>query len=149
KKVPTGYTSGRIFHYLQGASLAAAGLAEKDLNAVPTPNFVEGIKLFMAGRVDAGYIPFNSGIGKQAMVKIPGGWRYLSIGNASDATQKAAAFLPTSRTLQVKPSEKATGVVDDPTVLLQVDIALFAGAHVSDDVVYKVVKTMSASKPDL
>lgn len=149
KKVPTVYTSGRIFHYLQGASLAAGGLGEKDLNGVPTPNFVEGIKLFMAGRVDAGYIPFNSGIGKQAMVKIPGGWRYLSIGNASDATQKAAAFLPTSRTVLVKPSEKATGVVDDPTVLLQVDIALFAGAHVSDDVVYKVVKTMAASKADL
>jgi TRAP transporter TAXI family solute receptor len=149
KKVPTVYSSGRIFHYLQGASLAAAGLSENDLNGVPTPNFVEGIKLFMAGRADAGYIPFNSGIGKQAMAKVPGGWRYLSIGDAPDATKKASAFLPTSRTVKLKPNKNATGVVANPTVLLQVDVAMFAGAHVPDDVVYKMVKVIFENKPAL
>jgi hypothetical protein len=149
KKVPVGYPSGRIFHYLQGASLAAVGLSDKDLAGVPTPNFVEGVKLFMAGRVDAGYIPFNSGIGKQAMATIPGGWRYLSIGDAADANAKASAFLPTSRTVKLKPNPNATGVVDDPTVLLAVDVAMFAGAQVPDDIVYKVVKTVFENKPDL
>jgi TRAP transporter TAXI family solute receptor len=149
KKIPVGYPSGRIFHYLQGASLAAAGLSEADVEGVPAPNFVEGVKAFMAGRTDAGYIPFNSGIGKQAMATIPGGWRYLSIGDAADADAKANAFLPTSRTVKMKPNPNATGVVDDPTVLLAIDVAMFTGAHVSDEVVYKVVKTMFENKPDL
>lgn len=149
KRVPVGYSSGRIFDYLQRASLAAAGLHERDLVGVPAPNFVEGVKAFMAGRTDAAYIPFNSGIGKQAMATIPGGWRYLSIGNAPDATQKANAVLPTSRTLKLKPGKNATGVVDDPTVLLAVDVAVFAGAKVSDDVVYKLVKTTYENKPEL
>lgn len=149
KKIPVGYPSGRIFHYLQGASLAAAGLSETDLEGVPAPNFVEGVKAFMAGRTDAGYIPFNSGIGKQAMVTIPGGWRYLSIGDAADADAKANAFLPTARTVKLKPNPNATGVVDDPTVLLAIDVAMFTGANVSDEVVYKVVKTIFENKPDL
>jgi uncharacterized protein len=149
KKVPAVYSSGRIFSYLQDASLAAAGLTPKDVVSVPTPNFVVGIKAFMEGRTDAGYIPFNSGIGKQAMAKVPGGWRYLSIGNAPDTSAKAAAALPTSRTVKIKPGKNATGVVDDPTVLLAVDVAMFTNAKVPDDVVYKVVKTIYAGKPEL
>jgi TRAP transporter TAXI family solute receptor len=149
KKIPVGYPSGQIFAYLQNASLAAAGLSEKDVVGVPAPNFVEGVKAFMAGRTDAGYIPFNSGIGKQAMATVPGGWRYLSIGNAPDMDAKANAALPTSRTVKLKPNPNATGVVDDPTVLLAIDVAMFAGKHVPDDVVYKVVKMMFENKPDL
>jgi len=149
KKVPSVYSSGRIFAYLQNASLAAAGLSEKDVIGVPAPNFVEGIKAFMDGRTDAGYIPFNSGIGKQAMAKIPGGWRYLSIGNAPDASKKASDYLPTSRIIALHPGKNATGVIENPTVLLGVDVAMFAGAQVSEDVVYKLVKTVFEDKPEL
>jgi TRAP transporter TAXI family solute receptor len=149
KKVPGIYSSGRIFAYLQDAWLAAAGLSPKDVTIVPAPNFVVGVKAFMDGRTDAGYIPFNAGIGKEAMAKLPGGWRYLSTGTAPDADEKMAAILPTSRTVKIKPGKNATGVVDDPTVLLAVDIAMFANAKVPDDVVYKVVKTIFAGKPAL
>jgi uncharacterized protein len=149
KKVPGVYSSGRIFVNLQNATLVAAGLNPKDVVIVPAPNFVVGVKAFMDGRTDAGYIPLNTGIGKQAMAKVPGGWRYLSIGNKPGADEKMAAILPTSRSVKVKPGKNATGVVDDPTVLLAVDIAMFANAKVPDDVVYKVVKTIYAGKPDL
>ena len=149
KKVPAVYSSGRIFAYLQNASLAAAGLSEKDVVSVPAPNFVIGIKAFMDGRTDAGYIPINAGIGKQAMAKIPGGWRYLSIGDAPDASAKANAYLPTSRTVKLKPNKNLTGVVANPTVLLGIDIALFTSAKVPDDVVYKLVMTMFKAKPEL
>jgi uncharacterized protein len=149
KKVPSVYSSGRIFAYLQGAEMAAGGLSPKDVIGVPAPNFVVGVKAFMDGRTDAGYIPLNSGIGKQAMAKIPGGWRYLTIGNSPDADKRADVALPTSRTVKIKPGPKATGVVEDPTVLLNIDIALFTSANVSDDVIYKLVKAMYANKPEL
>jgi uncharacterized protein len=149
KKVPAVYSSGRIFAYLQDAWLAAAGLSDKDVVSVPMSNFVVGIKAFTEGRTDAGYIPFNSGAGKEAMAKIPGGWRYLSTGTAPDADAKAEAALPTARTVKIKPSKAATGVSDDPTTLIAIDVAMFTNASVPEDVVYKVVKTIYEGKPDL
>ncbi len=149
KKVPSVYSSGRIFAYLQNASLAAGGLSENDVVGVPVPNFVVGVQAFIEGRTDAGYIPINAAIGKQAMAKIPGGWRYLSIGDAPDANAKASAYLPTSRTVKLTPNKNLTGVVANPTVLLGIDIVLFTSAKVPDDVVYKVVMTIFKSKPEL
>ena len=149
KKVPGVYSSGRIFAYLQDAWLAAAGLSPKDVTIVPAPNFVVGVKAFMDGRTDAAYVPFNSGIGKEAMAKIPGGWRYLSTGGAPDADEKAAAALPTARTVKIKSGKNATGVADNPTTLIAIDVAMFTNANVPEDVVYKVVKTIYAGKPEL
>ncbi len=149
KKIPGVYSSGQIFNYLQKAWLAANGMTEKDVTIIPASNFVVGIKAFMAGRTDAAYIPFNAGIGKQAMAKIPGGWRYLSTGTAPDADAKATAALPTARTVKIKPSKKATGVVDNPTTLIAIDVAVFTNKDVPDDVVYKIVKAVYGGKPNL
>lgn len=149
KKIPAVYSSGRIFAYLQKAWLAAAGLKESDVVAVPMAQFVLGVKAFMEGRTDAAYVPYNSGIGKEAMAKIPGGWRYLSTGTAENADDKASEALPTSRTVVVKPSKNATGVVDDPTTLLAIDVAMFTNKDVPDDVVYKIVKAVYEGKEDL
>ena len=149
KKVVGGYSSGLIFNYLQNAALATAGLSTKDLEIVPSPNFVAGVKVFMAGRADAGYIPLNSGIGKQAMAKIPGGWKYLTFDGSDEAAKKMAVALPTSRPGKVSPGKNAPGVVADPTHMVQIDFTVFTGAHVPDDVVYKVVKTVYENKPDL
>ena len=149
KKVPGVYSSGRIFAYLQEAWLAAAGMTPKDVTVIPASNFVVGVKAFMDGRTDAAYIPFNSGIGKQAMAKIPGGWHYLSTGTASDADAKAEAALPTARTVKIKASKAATGVMENPTTLIAIDVAMFTNKDVPDDVVYKVVKAVYEGKPDL
>ena len=149
KKVPGVYSSGRIFAYLQRAWLAAAGMTEKDVVIVPVPNFVIGIKAFMDGRTDAGYIPLNAGIGKQAMAKIPGGWHYLSTGTVANADAKASAALPTARTVTIKPGKHATGVLGKPTVLTAIDVAMFTNKDVPDDVVYKLVKTVYAGKAQL
>jgi uncharacterized protein len=149
KKIPGVYSSGVIFAYLHRAWLAAAGMAEKDVTIVPASNFVVGVKAFMEGRTDAAYVPFNSGIGKQAMAKIPGGWHYLSTGTVPNADEKAGEALPTARTVKIKPGKNATGVTDNPTTLIAIDVAMFTNASVPDDVVYKIVKTVYEGKPDL
>jgi len=149
KKIPAVYSSGRIFAYLQNAWMAAAGLKESDVVPVPMPNFVVGIKAFTEGRTDAAYIPFNSGAGKEAMAKIPGGWRYLSTGTADNADDKASEALPTARTVKIKPNSNATGVEDDPTTLIAIDVTMFTNKDVPEDVVYKVVKTIFENKPGL
>jgi len=149
KKVPVGFNSGRIFHFLMGAALATAGMTDKDFQGVPTPNFIEGAKAFMAGRTDAAYFPLNAGISKQAMATVPGGWRYLDFDGSPGGAKKMTEFTPTSMPAVVKPGPNATGVVDDPTHLVRVDILLMAGKDVPDDVVYKVVKTAYEGKVDL
>ena len=149
KKIPVGFNSGRIFHFLQGAALATAGLSDKDVQGIPTPNFVEGAKLFMSGRSDAAYFPLNAAISKQAMATVPGGWRYLNFDGSEVGARKMEAFTPTATAEPVKPNPNATGVETDPTYLVRVDILFLAGAHVADDVVYKVVKTAYEGKADL
>ena len=149
KKVPGIYSSGKIFAYLQRAWLAAAGMSEKDVTIVPASNFVVGVKAFMDGRTDAAYIPFNSGIGKQAMAKIPGGWHYLSTGTVANADDKAETALPTARTVTIKPGKNATGILGKPTTLVAIDVAMFTNKDVPEDVVYRLVKTVYAGKSDL
>lgn len=149
KKVPGVYSSGRIFAYLQEAWLAAAGMKPGDVTMAPMPNFVVGIKAFTEGRTDAAYIPFNSGAGKEAMAKIPGGWRYLSTGTIPNADEKASEALPTARTVKIKPGKAATGVDDNPTTLIAIDVAMFTNKDVPDDVVYKIVKTAYEGKAEL
>jgi TRAP-type uncharacterized transport system substrate-binding protein len=56
---------------------------------------------------------------------------------------------PSARLVPMTPSKKRTGVVDDPTYMIEVDFFVLAGAHVADEVVYELVKTMHANKPDL
>lgn len=142
KRIPGIYASGKIFAYLQRAWLAAAGMSEKDVTIVPASNFVVGVKAFMNGRTDAAYVPFNSGIGKQAMAKIPGGWHYLSTGTVANASAKAEAALPTARVVTIKPGKHATGILGKPTHLIAIDVDIFTNKDVSDDVVYKLVKTV-------
>jgi TRAP transporter TAXI family solute receptor len=148
KRVPVGYVSGKIFHYLAAATLATAGMTEKDLKGIPVPGFVEGVNQFMNGRADAAYIPFNAAVGREAMASVPGGWRYLSVGNAPGVATAMQKVLP-SRPHENHPNKSAIGVVADPTWLLQVDFTLIAGANVPEDVVYKVTKTMYENKSEL
>lgn len=148
KTISSEYTSGRIFHYYSKAILSTAGLTHKDFKAVPTPNFVTAIKNFAQNRVDAAIVPFNAGIGKKAMATMKGGWRYVTI-EASGARADVAKILPSSRLVQKTPSKKATGVAANPTTMIELDFFLLAGAHVSDEVVYNLVKTMHANKPAL
>ena len=150
KRIPSDYTSGRIFHYLTEAILATAGLTHENFKQVPVPNFVAGINAFIQGRVDAAYIPMNSGIGKKAMASIPGGWRFVTFDGSPAAQPKVAGVLPSSRTEALSPKKKGReGVAADPTTMLVVDFYVIGGAHVADEVVYNLVKTMHANKSDL
>lgn len=149
KRIPSDYTSGRIFHYLTEAILATAGHTHKDFKQVPVPNFVAGINAFIQGRVDAAYIPMNSGIGKKAMASIRGGWQFVDFDGSAAAQPKVAGVLPSSRTEELSPKKGREGVAIDPTTMLVVDFYVVGGAHVPDDVVYALVKTMYENKPDL
>jgi hypothetical protein len=149
KKVPIEYTSGRIFHFLSNALLNTEGLTNKDLNGVPTPNFITGAKLLMAGRADAAYFPLNTAIAKQANATIKGGIRYVKMGCTADTKAKIKQIVPAATLGMARPGKNATAVVEDPTCFINVMFTVVTGKHVPEDVVYNLVKTMYANKPAL
>jgi hypothetical protein len=148
-RIATGYTSGKIFHYYMTAALATAGLTEDDFKKVPMPNFVAAINGMSQGRIDAALIPMNAGVGKKAMAEMQDGWRYLSLGNDAGAAAAVEKALPSGRLVEKSPSKALTGVVDDPTRMVEVDFFVIAGAHVDDETVYRLTKAMYENKPDL
>jgi TRAP transporter TAXI family solute receptor len=149
KKLPGVFTGGRIFHFLQKAALATDNMTDKDVNIVPTPNFVAGVKLFMAGRADAAYMPLNAGISKQANATVKGGIRYLKTDCSAAGEDRLQAIVPPASMGRVKPAKNQTGVIENPTCLVNVPFTLVTGVHVPDDVVYKVVMTIYKNKKSL
>jgi TRAP transporter TAXI family solute receptor len=149
KRVPSGYNSGRTFHFYSNAALASASITIDDTKKVPNPNFVSAITALEEGRVDAALIPMNVGAGKKAMATMSDGWRYLSLDDSAEAKAAVSLNLPSARIVSVKPDASKTGVIADPTNMIEVDFYLVAGADVADDAVYELVKTMAENKDSL
>ncbi|MDC7226982.1 MAG: TAXI family TRAP transporter solute-binding subunit [Spirochaetales bacterium] len=145
KKISSEYSGGRTFHYYSEALLGASGVSSDDFQLVPTPSFVTAIKNFSQGIVDAAIITLNVSAGKEAMATMSEGWRYLNIdydGELPDISE----YFPSAKLTLMSPADDATGVVDDPTVMIETKFFLICGSHVPDDVVYEVVKTLYSNK---
>ncbi|MEH6404172.1 MAG: TAXI family TRAP transporter solute-binding subunit [Sneathiella sp.] len=148
-KLPSGYNSGRTFHYYSNAALATGGMDIEGAQKVPMPNFVKAINAMAQGRVDAALVPMNAGVGKKAMATMKDGWRYVSLGNSPEAQAAVTKNLPSARIVSVSPNKGKTGVTTDPTHMIEVDFYVLVGAHVADDVVYELTKTMHENKEAL
>ncbi len=149
KRLPSGYNSGRTFHYYSNAALASGDLTIDAAKKVPMPNFVKAINAMAEGRVDAALVPMNVGVGKKAMATMQNGWRYVSLNDTPAARDAVAKNLPSARIVSIKPNKSKTGVVADPTHMIEVDFYVLTGAHVSDEIVYDLVKSMVENKAAL
>ncbi|WP_158773538.1 TAXI family TRAP transporter solute-binding subunit [Cobetia sp. L2A1] len=149
KRLPSGYNSGRTFHYYSNAALATGGLTIDDTQKVPSPNFVTAIEALEEGRVDAALVTLNVGQGKQAMATMSKGWHYLSLDDSQAARDAVSESLPSARIVSLSPSDNATGVVEDPTHMIEVDFYLVTSADVDDETVSELVKTLHANKTAL
>lgn len=149
KRLASGYNSGKTFHFYSNAALSAGGLTIDDAKKVPMPNFVKAITALSEDRIDAALVPMNAGVGKKAMATMKDGWRYVSLNDSDEAKAAVNKNLPSARIVSVEPSESKTGVVDNPTKMIEVDFYVLTGAHVSDDDVYELVMTMSNNKEAL
>lgn len=149
KRLPSGYNSGRTFHYYSNAALSSGDMSIKDAKKVPMPNFVKAINALAEDRIDAALVPMNVGVGKKAMATMSDGWRYVSLENTPAAKEAVTKNLPSARIVSVSPSKSKTGVVTNPTNMIEVDFYILTGAHVSEDTVYNLVMTMASNKDAL
>ena len=147
KRVSAGFNAQKTIGRVIEAHLANTGLSMKDVVGVPTPNVVSQANDFKAGKVDVLFFALGSGAIKEASATV-GGLRVLPIDDSPDALARMQAILPGSYVLTVNPAPGIDGVTQ-PTKLTAFDMVLNSSTHVADDVIYRVVKALHASKAEL
>jgi TRAP transporter TAXI family solute receptor len=145
--LPIGYSGQAIIKILSDGILASAGLGDDDIKGTPVPNIVRGTDDFIEGKVDAFFFALGAGKVAQANASV-GGIRILPAMKGPDALATLRKFVPPAYITEVEPSKQHVGVAGR-TEVVSIDYMLFAGAHVSDDTVYKLVKALHDNKPAL
>ena len=143
---PTGYTSQRIISLMLGTWLEMAGMSVEDLKGVPTPNFARGIDYYKAGQVIGGAVAPGSAKVREGNAARP--VTYISLPDSPKALEILQRRLPGTYLATVKPARHLAGL-NSPTIMLGYDYLLVVNAKVPDDVVYQIVKALSANKKAL
>ena len=146
-KAPTGFKAAPLFNEINNTALATGNLTISDIKGIPISALVPSWKALMAGKVDFAIGAYGSGFMKLIAKKL-GGIRFISLDNSSATQAKVAKMMPGADIRTVKPNPKIPGV-EVPTNLFHFDYILFAGEHVSNDVVYRVAKAMYENKKAL
>lgn len=142
KRVPVGYTSQVTVAFVATALLAAGGLTEADVRAVPVPNTSRGTEAFTAGQADAAVSSLGGARLSKADAAV-GGIRILPI--PEGGAERIAAVNPAYYVITMEPRAGFPGL-DAPTPSLAYDFLLNASVNTPDDVVYEIVKAMADNK---
>jgi TRAP transporter TAXI family solute receptor len=148
-RMPSNFVAMKNYPRVVDAILASVGLSDKDMKSYPVANAFQGFDALGTGKVDVACI----GIGLPAIRKVNlqlkdhGGVRFLSIGTSPEGVAAMKKVLP-SRPILVKPSSKVVGVVG-PTWFMANNIFIATNDKVSDDLAYRLVKTIHQSKAKL
>jgi TRAP transporter TAXI family solute receptor len=147
KRIPYGYTAQLTLARVTDALLATGGLSPRDFVPVMVPGVARGADDFAEGKADAGF--FALGAAKVSEVdKTVGGIRFLPLPDDAKATAAMKKIIPYAYIHEVKPGPAFAGIAQ-PTKLMAYDYLVAVGAHVKDDVAYKIAKAIYENKPKL
>jgi TRAP transporter TAXI family solute receptor len=141
------YTAQTILQFIGDALLASDGLKQADMKNTPYSRYVPTGNDMARGKLDIAIVAPGSGASKKqhAMLKARGGLRFLSINSTPDGLKGMRGVYPETFPMTIQPSPATPGVLG-PTTVMAYPYFLTTGAHMSDDVIYSVVKTMHANK---
>jgi uncharacterized protein len=145
KRVPMGYSAMRVLDAMTRGALATANLTEKDVSLILVPNVVRGADDFASGAADAFFFAFGGPKVREVDATV-GGIRALEINEAG--MPAARKIFPYGYLLDAAPGPVFVGV-EKPMKVYTFDNVLLTNAKVPDDVVYKIIETLEANKPDL
>ena len=147
KRMGSKYTAQTILQFIADALLASDGLKQADMKNTPYSRYVPTGDDMARGKLDIAVVAPGSGASKKqhAMLKSRGGLRFLSINATAGGVKGMNSVYPEAFPMTIQPSAATPGVLG-PTTVMAYPYFLTAGAHVPDEVVYKVVKTMQANK---
>ena len=147
KRIPAGFSAQVTLDRIIDGVLANGGLERKDVLPVLVPNVIRGADDFVEKKIDGGF--FALGAAKVLEVhKSTGGVKYLPLSDDPAAIERMRKHMAYAYVTEVKPSPAYAGV-DVPTKLMAYDYLVAVGAHVKDDVAYRIAKAMHENKPKL
>ena len=148
KRVGSGWTAFRQGLALWDGLLANGGLALRDTSPVPTTDLLRAAEDFKAGKSDAFMFAVGGPKVAEIHASIEGGVRFLNLENSPQADARMQAVRREYHVAQVNPAPHFPGIIG-ATNLMEYHIVLLTHKDASDDLVYKVVKTVHANKPGL
>lgn len=150
-RIASEYTSSTIIPFYISGGLANAGLTYDDFKQVPVASFVAGINALGDGLVDVALVSLNSGAGQQAAVKLKdkGGLCYISLDNSDAGVAAFKEYLPAGSIVSLPQNEKINGLQKGGANLMRIPWVMMTNADVSDDLVYKMTKTIAEGKDAL
>ena len=147
KRIALGYSAMRTVDMLVQAQLALGGLTAKDVTPVLVPNVMRGADDFISGAIDALYFGFGAPKVREADASV-GGIRALDASTSPERLAESRKLFPYGYLTPTNPAPLFVGVTE-PINVYTIDYMLFTHAKVKDEVVYKIIDTMSKNKPDL
>jgi len=126
------------------ATLSTAGVSIKDLQAVPVPEVVSGVRALMENRVDAAVAAVGMGIVSEADARV--GVRFLPAGQDPKGVRVAGGIMPGGQVTVRRPGP--AGIKSDLPIW-SYGISIVASTHMSNEVAYAIIKTWSEHWKDL
>lgn len=147
KRVTYGFTAQLTLKRVVDAILANGGIDNTYIKTALVPNVNRGADDFAEGKADAAF--FAIGAGKVSEVdKTVGGIRFLALSDEPNAVAAMKRIYPFAYVKEVQPRPAFAGVVG-PTRLMAYDYLILAGAHVKDDLAYRIAKAVHGNKAGL
>ena len=148
KRFPTGWPEFPNAIPLANGLFATAGYSIDDMNPVPASGLIPAANDFKIGRSDATLFAIVAAKVRELHAAIRGGIRVLSAEKTPAALAAMQKVRRDYRIVTVRPGPPFPGV-RGPTNVLATPSVVTAGAHVSVETVYKLVKAMAENKPEL
>ncbi|MBI2091005.1 MAG: TAXI family TRAP transporter solute-binding subunit [Deltaproteobacteria bacterium] len=117
------------------ATLSTAGVSIQDVQPVPVPEVVSGVRALMEGRVDGAVAAVGMGIVSEADARV--GVRFLPAGQGPEGIRVAAGIMPGGNVNIRRPGP--AGVKGD-TPLWSYGISIVASTHMSEETAYTILK---------
>lgn len=144
KRVPV-FADKALGDYVTKGYFANAEMGLDQVEGVPVPNFPRMWSSFAEGSADVAIVVVGAGNSREYDASF--GIRYLSFDNSPEALERMRTYLPQNY-LQEMPAGSVPGI-EEPTFVNVFDYTFFAGADVSEDMVYKAVKALWEKESDL
>lgn len=138
KRVVVTFRANAALEQLHNAILATGGLSPDDVQALTVAGVPEAARMLTEGRADAIPIGLGTALGLQVHSSLSGGIRYLTMGQDE---AKLAEGMPGSHVVTITPGPTTIGM-EGPTKVANVVDFLNASTHMSDDLAYRVIKTL-------
>lgn len=145
RRVPV-FADRALGDYVTKGYLANAEMTLDDVEGVAVPNFPRMWASFAEGSTDVTIVVVGAGNSREFDATF--GIRYLSFDDSDAALERMRELLPQTYISEIGVDAKIPGIAV-PTNVNVFDYTLFAGADVSDDMVYEAAKALWAKESDL